>query len=114
MRIAIILISITIFVVACLTRQNTSGQSESKDKHRTWAAISVSEPVFVQGWTKKLQIYFTLVNDGSETVNPEIGSSQIVVNGKAWEDSGYIFGNGPRDNALRLSHLVIIFSLHTR
>src|SRR5262249_36738433 len=98
MRKVIVFIAITIFIAACLSKQSTSDQSESKDRHEIWAAISVNEPVFVQGWTKNLQIYFTLVNDGSATVNPEIRSSQIVVNGKAWEDSGYIFSNGPRDN----------------
>ena len=98
MRITLIFIAITISIVACFSRHSTFGQSESKDRHKIWAAISVNEPVFVQGWTKNLQIYFTLVNDGSETVNPDISSSQIVVNGKAWEDSVNIFGNGIRDN----------------
>ncbi len=62
-----------------------------------WAALGVNHPVFDQGAVKDLNIEFTLVNDGPETVNPKLTESQIVVNGKALEDSAFILGNGPRD-----------------
>ena len=65
---------------------------------KLWAALSVSQPLFQEGWTNDLMIHFTLVNDGSEPVNAEelINASKIIVNGEEWEDSGFIFGNGPR------------------
>jgi hypothetical protein len=77
-----------------LSSKGTPKQSGAK----IWAAISVNQPVFVGGWTANLQINFTLVNDGATTINPEIGSSEIIVNGKTWADSSLIFGNGPRDH----------------
>ena len=77
-----------------LSSKGTTKQSGAK----IWAAITVNEPVFIAGWTKNLQIYFTVVNDGDTTINPEIGESEIIVNGKTWADSNLIFGNGPRDN----------------
>ena len=62
-----------------------------------WAALSVSRPIFHAGWTKDLSIHFTLVNDGSETIDPKIESSKMVINGIELENSGFILGHGPRD-----------------
>jgi hypothetical protein len=45
---------------------------------------------------KQLQIEFALVNDGKHAVDPKLGQSKIVVNGKEWADSGFILSNGPR------------------
>jgi len=70
-------------------KQNMSGD--------IWASISVNQPVFEEEGTKNLMIIFALVNDGHDTINPDIESSQIVVNGHSWEDSRLIFSNGPRD-----------------
>lgn len=77
-----------------LSSKGTTKQSGAK----IWAAISVNEPIFIAGSTKNLQIYFTLVNDGATTINPEIEASEIIVNGKTWADSSLIFGSGLRDN----------------
>ena len=67
------------------------------ERPNLWAGLSVNRPLFHAGWTKDLAIHFTLVNDGSETINPRIGSSRIIINGVALENSDFIFGNGPRD-----------------
>lgn len=67
------------------------------ERPNLWAALSVSRPLFHSGWTKELFIHFTLVNDGSETIDPKIESSKIIINGVELENSGLILGNGPRD-----------------
>src|SRR6185369_5266450 len=62
-----------------------------------WASLSLNRPIFQEGDTETLQINFTLVNDGDKAFDPRIRASKIVVNGKALDDSAFIFGNGPRD-----------------
>jgi hypothetical protein len=62
-----------------------------------WAALGVNRVVFRQSEVKGLTIEFTLVNDGEATIDPKIGESRIVVQGKELADSGLIMGNGPRD-----------------
>src|SRR5262249_43727471 len=63
-------------------------QVEAEDppaKSKLWAAISVSQPVFVaKNVTVSgiFQINFTVVNDGDMTVDPEISTSKLFVNGK--------------------------------
>src|SRR5438045_3933636 len=64
-----------------------------------WAAISVNEPVVEWEVTGgPFTISFGLVNDGDKAVDPEVGQSQLLVNGKGLKDWGFIIGNGPRDN----------------
>lgn len=62
-----------------------------------WAAVAINDPLFQEGRTEKLMIYFALVNDGDSVVDPEIESSKLIINGTELNDSGLIFGNGPRD-----------------
>jgi hypothetical protein len=62
-----------------------------------WAALTVNRPVFPEGEVKDLSLTFTLVNDGEAVLDPEVGASRIVVNGKALDDSRFILSNGPRD-----------------
>jgi hypothetical protein len=88
-------ISVLAVLLSCVN-SSTTPVPEEQNRVRFWAAISVNEPVFISGWTNNLQIYFALVNDSNITANPEIESSQIIVNGKAWSDSGFIFSNGIR------------------
>jgi hypothetical protein len=87
---------IAVAAVGLLLLSSTNAERQ-QDRRTLWAAVSVSEPVFEVGWTKNLQINFALVNDGRETINPTITSSEIIVNGMALKDSAFIFGNGPRD-----------------
>jgi hypothetical protein len=62
-----------------------------------WAALGVNRPVFLEGEVDDLSLAFTLVNDGDAVVDPEVGASRIVVNGKELDDSRLILGNGPQD-----------------
>ena len=62
-----------------------------------WAALSVSHAVFAANEAKELVLEFTIVNDGSQPIDPEIDRSRIIINGKELEESGLILGNGPRD-----------------
>jgi RNA polymerase sigma factor (sigma-70 family) len=66
-------------------------------KGTLWAGISVNLPVFHEGDTAALQLFFTIVNDTDQVIDPKIIDSKIIVNGKALADSAFIFGNGPRD-----------------
>ncbi|HEX8097111.1 MAG TPA: hypothetical protein VF507_03705, partial [Pyrinomonadaceae bacterium] len=76
---------------------NCAGAMQNQKNPHLWAAISVSEPLFQEGWTTGLTIHFTVVNDGAETTDPRLGASKIIINGKELENSGFIFDNGPRD-----------------
>ena len=69
----------------------------SETRGKLWAALSVNHPVFRQAETKALNIEFTLVNDGDAVLDPKIGDSKIIINGKELADSGFILSNGPRD-----------------
>lgn len=73
-------------------QQNTS-------EVRLWAGLGVTSPVI---WADDVAdpqffaIFFSMVNDGKKTVNPEIDSSRLFINGKELKDWGFIVGNGPR------------------
>src|SRR5688572_27061514 len=73
----------------------------NQEHPKLWAALSVSRPLFYAGWTIELLVHFTLVYDGSNTINPKIESSKIIINGVELKDSGFVFGNGPRDTRWR-------------
>jgi hypothetical protein len=64
-----------------------------------WAGLGVTSPAVGADEVtdpRFFSVSFTLVNDGDRTVNPEIGSSQFLVNGKELTDWGFVVGNGPR------------------
>jgi hypothetical protein len=71
--------------------------AEAKDEPKLWAGITASTPV-VHGRAPRLQIYFSLVNDGQRTVDPKIGSSKLVINGKVPKDWDFVINNGPRSS----------------
>lgn len=83
-------------VVVALAWQLSNQVNAQQQSTNLWAAISVSDPLFQESWTKDLMIHFTLVNDGSEIIDPKIESSKIIINGEELENSGFIFGNGIR------------------
>jgi hypothetical protein len=89
---------ITLFVSGLLV---VSLVSANQEHPKLWASLSVSRPLFHAGWTKELLIHFTLVNDGSKTIDPRIESSKIIINGVELENSGFILSNGPRDRRWR-------------
>jgi hypothetical protein len=79
------------------------GTTDQPKAGSLWAALSASHAIFKAGRTKDLRIEFTLVNDGDKEIDPKIGDSRIVVNGKECSDSGLIFSsvqNGDRFKAL--------------
>jgi thiol-disulfide isomerase/thioredoxin len=64
---------------------------------KLWAAISISKPLFLENEAaERIQVQFTLVNDGDMTLDPQIGASQLFVNGKELSDWAFIVGNGPK------------------
>ncbi|HEU0143483.1 MAG TPA: hypothetical protein VFQ47_01740 [Nitrososphaera sp.] len=89
----ILLVAMVAFALAWQFPNQANAQQQSLN---LWAAISVSDPLFRESWTKDLTIHFTLVNDGNEIIDPKIESSKIIINGEALESSGFIFSNGPR------------------
>ena len=73
-----------------------SGADENKGAVKLWAAVSVNEPVFRNGWTKNLQLNFAVINDGKASVDPKTSSSRLFINGKELKEWNFIVGNGPR------------------
>jgi hypothetical protein len=84
-------------LLICFSLLQLASAASNQVPPKLWAAISVSDPLFQKGWTKDLMIHFTLVNDGTDSVGPKVGSWRLVVNGEELEDSNFIFANGPRD-----------------
>jgi hypothetical protein len=76
----------------------------NKTKTKLWAGISVSQPVFV-GKNDTVpgifQINFTMINDGDKTIDPEISSSKLLINGKELKDWPILVSNGPKDNRFK-------------
>lgn len=70
------------------------------EKLKLWAAISVNEPVLDWDVFSKpsFVILFGLVNDGNKTVDPHIGDSKLLINGKEYKDWAFTIANGPRDD----------------
>ncbi len=87
---------IFLMMLGLLVISMTYAQSQDDNNSRLWAAVSINEPLHQEGWTRNLLIHFTLVNDGNATLDPEIDSSKIIVNGVEIENSAFILGNGPR------------------
>jgi hypothetical protein len=83
-----------------------AGEPEKGDTPRAkplWAAISVSHPVFdAEVWSQRpFLLHLALVNDGEKIIDPELDSSQLIVNGKEVGDDWTItIGNGPRDDRI--------------
>lgn len=89
---------ITFFVSVLLL---VSWSSANQEHPKLWASLSISRPLFHAGWTKELLIHFTLVNDGSKSIDPKIESSKIIINGVELENSGFILNKGPKDGRWR-------------
>lgn len=68
-----------------------------KQRPKVWAAITASTPL-VHRMAPRLQMYFSLVNDGDRTVDPKIGSSKLLINGKVPEDWNFVINNGIRSS----------------
>ena len=85
-----------VFVVDPPTKESTKAPSG------LWAAITINKAVFEEGeGTKDLLVSFALVNDGKKTIDPEIESSHLLVNGKELKDWDFIIAGGIRDNRFK-------------
>ena len=75
---------------------------EKKPSHTLWAAISTNKPVYLQpkdpSFHEVFTIYFGLVNDGTKTVDPEIGSSHLLINGVEPKNWSMTINNGLRSD----------------
>lgn len=65
---------------------------------KLWGGFSTNEPVYREGYTGKLNLTFTVYNEGETTLDPKIGEATLVINGKDDPGSWMRFNNGPRDN----------------
>jgi hypothetical protein len=89
------------FLAARQARQGTLATMETapsvEPRDGLWAALSVNHAVFRPEEAKDLNIEFSLINDGGEVLDPGIGDSRLIINGKELADSGFLLSNGPRD-----------------
>jgi hypothetical protein len=65
-------------------------------KGAVWAAISVQRPVLFEGHNDAFQMFFSVVNDGSSAINPQIERSHLLINGVEPKDWSLIIINGLR------------------
>ncbi len=84
----------SILAALVLAQQPDVGQG---DNVKLWATISVHPTIYYEGNTDTLQVHFGLVNDGSATVNPNIESSHLLINGVEPKDWGIVISNGLRN-----------------
>jgi hypothetical protein len=94
-----VLLTLVVCLLPGVARADDPAKAEKPSK--VWAGIGVGQPLFVQGEKAvegPFQINFTLVNDGDAAIDPEIGSSRLLVNGKELKDWAFIVGQGPRDD----------------
>lgn len=66
-----------------------------KPARKLWAGLSVNHAVFHPGLSSsRLTVSFGLVNDSDKTINPDLDSSKLLVNGKELENWILIINNG--------------------
>jgi hypothetical protein len=94
-----------VVVLPCLLAAGGDVEPAKVEVTPIWAGVSVSRPIFdwrpqvkIPGEVpQQLMLYFTLVNDSDKTVDPEVRSSELLINGKPFERWQFRLGNGPRD-----------------
>jgi hypothetical protein len=93
-----LLFSVITPLVAILSDVAAAQNNHEAKQVRLWAALSISQPVFsaCENGIANLQINFGMVNDGHSTVDPKIGSSQLLINGKEAKGWSMVINNGPR------------------
>ena len=65
-----------------------------------WAAISVPQPIIEEGGdVEHLPINFGVVNDGHATVDPNVESSHLFINGVEPPDWSFVIHNGIRGSS---------------
>jgi len=87
-------------LAASLVLTGAAPKKEVKAKKKLWVAISINRPVFVsKKKNESFVIAFGIVNEGDKTVDPEVNSSKLLVNGKELKDWPFIIASGPRDES---------------
>jgi hypothetical protein len=84
--------------VACLASDRLP-KAPAKLETDLWAAITVGHNVWTEpapGADLPLIMEFSLVNDGSSAVDPEIKSSKLLINGKEFPNWAFSVANGPK------------------
>jgi hypothetical protein len=91
---------ICVAILSSLVLASDGPQKETPEPNaKLWAGLSVTSPTIGADDVQDGQFFmvsFALVNDGDKAVDPEIDSSQFLVNGKELKDWGFIIRNGPR------------------
>jgi hypothetical protein len=93
--------SIMALLAASLLITSDKAPTGGKPKPATqlWAGVGVEHLVYRPGTQPaRLMMNFALVNDGDKAINPDVESSQLLVNGKVLEDWSLTIRNGPRDD----------------
>jgi|GEM_PF-2254393 len=91
---------LTLAIYCRVHAQNPEGDEPAPAAPETklWGGISTNAPLFTEGDTGKLNLIFTVFNEGDTTIDPKIGEATLVINGKDDLGSWMMFNNGPRDN----------------
>lgn len=87
-------VSLAMFALLCLVSLDLRAD-EKAPVIGLWASVLPSAPLFKGDEIKKLNLNFSIVNDGSDTVPTGIGSSRLIINDKPMEGSMMMFNNGP-------------------
>ncbi len=93
-------------IVAAQDRKNGPNKT---DQVMLWAGLSVPKSIFGESEAARLQISFTVVNDGRSAVNPRIGASHLSINGVEPNDWDMVINNGlrsPEFEALPPGHVL--------
>lgn len=88
--------SVALIALALCPAGNHGLAAQVSPQAKLWVAVSTPHPVYHQAETETIQLFFAVVNDGTTTVDPLVGSSHLFINGveaKGWE---FIINNGPR------------------
>jgi hypothetical protein len=94
----------SLFVIAAVLvpiLPGLSAQTRNEGQHQTkqtavWAGITVQQPIFAEDGIDVLQMKFGVFNDGTSTINPNVESSHLFINGVEPEDWPTLRINGLR------------------
>jgi hypothetical protein len=90
----------TILAAAVLVSADKPMTEAPTGQKKLWAGISVNRPIFEASANDRPTgpvIYFTVVNDSNDTVDPEMNSSNLFINGTKLTAWPRTISSGPRD-----------------
>ena len=90
-----------VVLLALLFLSNLLAQDRPGATPPLWAALSVNEPIAIEGHTENISIAFAIVNDGDAPIdaNRLFEQSQLSINGVPLPGWGLMAGNGPRSRS---------------